>query len=268
MAPTAPTAQQDDQSLEHFRVHGWMRVRPAFDADAAAWMRDVVWAGLAPAGVARDDPSSWGVERPVGLQKLKGDPAFDAVGGSRLISAVEAILGTTAYARPKSWGALFIAFPSQGDWEVPAGGWHTDANYRSQLWPPKGVAIHSLFGDVAPRSGATLILSGSHRLIHQWFQDHPPPPDARSADMRKLLQGHPYIRDLHTAGDGQARIARFMGSAEEVDGVPLQVIENTGVAGDILLLHPLLLHVASRNTGTYPRFLLSGGITTDMSGWG
>ncbi len=127
--------------------------------------------------------------------------------------------------------------------------------------------IHSLFGDAPPRSGATLILSGSHRLIHKWFKENPAPPAARSAEMRKLLQGHPYIRDLHTPGDRQQRIARFMDAAEAVDGIPLQVIENTGSAGDVLLLHPLLLHVAARNTGVGPRFLLSGGVTTDMSGW-
>ena len=58
-----------------------------------------------------------------------------------------------------------------------------------------------LFGDIGPRCGGTQILSGSHRLIHDWFRDHPPPPGARSADMRRLLQSHPYIRDLHTPGD-------------------------------------------------------------------
>ena len=150
---------------------------------------------------------------------------------------------------------------------MPASGWHADANYRSQLWPPKGVQTHALFGDVPPRSGATQILSGSHRLIHQWFKQNPAPADAKSADMRKLLLGHPYIRDLHTDDDPDERIARFMDRIEVVDGIPLQVIENTGAAGDVILLHPLTLHVAARNIGSAPRFLLSGGVTTDMAGW-
>ena len=244
-----------------------MRVRQAFSAGAAAAMRDVVWAGLAGAGIRRDAPSTWTIERPTGLQTLKSDPAFGAVGSERLLATIGDLLETRSFEKPKNWGALFIAFPSQGDWGVPASGWHTDANYRSQLWPPKGVAIHSLFGDVPARSGATLILSGSHRLIHRWFQENPAPAGAKSADMRKLLLGHPYIRDLHTDGDLGERIARFMDHAREVDGIPLQVIENTGAAGDVILLHPLTLHVAARNIGAAPRFLLSGGVTTDMSGW-
>ncbi len=263
----APILTADD-TLEHFHAHGWLRVRQAFSPDEAARMRDVLWAGLADAGIRRDDPSTWTVERPGGLQKLKSHPAFAAVGSQRLLERVDAILQTRDYDQPRHWGALFVAFPSRDPFCVPASGWHVDANYRSQLSPPKGVQIHALFGDVLPRSGATQVLSGSHRLIHRWFQENPAPARARSLDMRKRLLGHPYLRDLHTPGDTEARIARFMDRAEEVDGIPLQVIENTGAAGDVMLLHPLLMHVAAPNAGAAPRLLLSGGITTDMSGWG
>ena len=138
--------------------------------------------------------------------------------------------------------------------------WHADANYSSPLSPPSGVRTHALFGDVAPRGGGTLIVSGSHRLIHKYLTDHPPPPDARGADHRRRLQGHPYLRDLHSDGDAEQRAARFMDRAEEHDGIPLQVVENTGTAGDVILLHPLVLHVATPNNSNAPRFLLSGGV--------
>ena len=36
------TSEHQDATLEHFRVHGWMRVPRAFSADQAARMRDVV----------------------------------------------------------------------------------------------------------------------------------------------------------------------------------------------------------------------------------
>jgi hypothetical protein len=51
-----------------------------------------------------------------------------------------------------------------------------------------------------------------------------------------------------------------MDRAEEHGGISLQVVENTGAAGDVILLHPLVLHVATPNKGNAPRFLLSGGI--------
>ena len=51
------------------------------------------------------------------------------------------------------------------------------------------------------------------------------------------------------------------------DSYPLRVVENTGAAGDVILLHPLVLHVATANTGDAPRFLLSGGVDLP-SMWG
>ena len=74
---------------------------------------------------------------------------------------------------------------------------------------------------------------------------------------------HPYIRDLHKEASADERIARFMRCAEEHDGIELQVVENVGAAGDVILVHPLLLHAASMNAGRAPRFLLSGAIDLD-----
>jgi ectoine hydroxylase-related dioxygenase (phytanoyl-CoA dioxygenase family) len=211
---------------------------------------------------------TWTVERPSQLQSLKRDPVFRAVGSKALLKAVDAIFGDTVYEPPKNWGAFFIAFPSREEWTVPNNGWHIDANYLSPLWPTGGVKTFALLGDVTPRGGGTQIVSGSHRLVHHWFQDNPPPAGTRSAEMRQLLLSHPYIRDLHQVGVPSDRISRFMNRTEEVDGIPLRVFEVTGAAGDAIILHPLLLHVAAPNAGTKPRFLLSGGITTDMWGWG
>jgi hypothetical protein len=85
--------------------------------------------------------------------------------------------------------------------------------------------------------------------------------------MRQSLRGHPYIAPLHADGDPEQRISRFMDRIEVVDGAPLQVVEATGAAGDVILVHPLSLHVAAPNNGAAPRFMLSGGVTTDMAGW-
>jgi hypothetical protein len=249
-------------TLEHFQAHGWMRVPAAFNAADAAAMRDAVWRALEGAGIHRDRPSSWTTERPIHLQHLKTDPVFQSVRSTRLRAAIDAVLEGQPYDEPKSAGAFFLAFPSAGHWGVPASGWHVDANYLSALAPPAGVRTHALLGNVGPRGGGTLLVSGSHRLVHKWFKEHPPPQNARGGELRLLLRDHPYIRDLHTEGDAETRIARFIDRVEAVDGIPLQVVENTGAAGDVILLHPLVLHVAAPNAGTKPRFLLSSGVDT------
>jgi ectoine hydroxylase-related dioxygenase (phytanoyl-CoA dioxygenase family) len=254
-------------SLNHFREQGWMRLSQAFSREAAAEMRELVWTALVMTGTLRDDPTTWHVERPAHLQRLRDHTVFQTVGSPEVLAAIKVILGGRAYESPKNWGSLFLAFPRAGEWEIPPGGWHIDAKYTSALDPPRGIKTFALLGDVAPRGGGTLVVSGSHRLVHRWFGENPPPPDAKSADMRKLLLAHPYLRALQSTGDTAQRIARFMGSAEMDDGIPLQVVELTGSAGDVFLLHPLTMHAAAPNAGSAPRFMLSGGVTTDMWGW-
>jgi len=260
MARTRPIAA-DDTSLDHFREHGWMRVPGAFSADAAAAMRESVWRALTQVGIRRDDRASWRLERPAHLQHLKHDPVFGAVGSARTIEAIDAALEGQAWARPTDWGAFFLLFPNGADWEVPTGGWHVDGDYTWRLSPPSGVKVHAMFGDVEPGGGGMLILNGSHRLVSAWFQAHPPEAGARAIDHRRSLQRHPYIRDLHAAGDVEERIGRFHDRVEELDGISLQVIENTAAAGDVILMHQLLLHAApSAHRGGRPRFLLNEDI--------
>jgi hypothetical protein len=69
------------------------------------------------------------------------------------------------------------------------------------------------------------------------------------------------LAGLCTAGEAAARIERFHELVEAVDGIPLQVLENTATAGDVILMHPLLLHATpTTNLGCTPRFLLNKDI--------
>jgi hypothetical protein len=251
----------DAADLEHFRTFGWVRVPAAFSADAAAAMCTVIWGALGKVGILRADPSTWTKTRPEHLQHLKGEPIFNAIGTERTVGAIREVLQGQALPMPKNWGAFFLHFPTGGEWDVPSSGWHMDGDYTGELQPPCGILIHAMLTDVAPRCGGTNLLSGSHRLVHRWFKDHPPAPGARSAQLRKSLQRHRYLRDLCTAGDPATRIARFHERAEVIDGVPLQVVESTAAAGDVIVMHTLLLHaVPAAHLGHQPRFLLSSGI--------
>jgi hypothetical protein len=248
-----------------FAEHGWVRVHGAFTAEDASAMRTVTWRTLEQIGIRRGDPSTWNRERPDHLQHLKSDPAFRAVGSERTRAAIDEVLDGREWAEPKDWGAFFLVFPTPGrPWGVPTGGWHLDAAYDGPLSPPDGVKVHAMYGDVAPRAGGMNIISGSHRLVHRWFSEHHVERGTRAAKMRKHLHQHPYLRDLCAEGDREARIERFHRRVEEVDGIPLQVIENTADAGDVILMHPLLLHAPpAAHTGSAPRFLLNKDLRAD-----
>ena len=74
--------------------------------------------------------------------------------------------------------------------------------------------------------------------------------DRTRAAIDEVLHGQPWRRPF----DWGAR-------AEEVDGIPLQVVENTASAGDVILMHPLLLHAPpTAHLGSAPRFLLNKDI--------
>ena len=254
-------SRSPDASLEHFRTFGWVRIPSAFSAGDAAAMCEVIWAGLAGVGILRDDPSTWTKGRPEHLQHLKSDPAFRAIGSARTANAINVALEGQPWEMPSDWGAFFLQFPTGSEWSVPSSGWHLDGNYTGRLAPPCGVLVHAMLNDVGPRCGGVNILSGSHRLVHKWFSENVPAQGARAAQLRRSLERHPYLKALCTPGDTQGRIARFHERVEEVDGLPLQVIENTAAAGDVILMHTLLLHAAApaAHLGAQPRFVLSKG---------
>lgn len=220
--------------LAHFQEHGWVRVPAAFGAEDASAMRDVVWSTLEQRGVCRDDPATWIPHRPTHLQPLKRHPVFRAVATERTIDAIDTVLEGQPWPKPKTWGAFFLVFPTPGrPWSLATEGWHIDAPYTAALDPAPGLKIHAMFGDVEPRAGGMNVIDGSHRVVHQWFRANPPAPGTRSATHRKsLLAGAPLAE--------------------------LPVLENTAAAGDVILMHPLLLHAPpAAHVGTEPRFLLN-----------
>lgn len=243
---------------DHFAAYGYVRVPGAFTEEEADDMREVVWRELAKQGIERDDRNTWLNESPPHLQHLKGHAAFKAVGSGRTLGAIDDLVEAGRWRQPPDWGAYFLLFPTFRPWTVPWKAWHIDHDYTAPLTPLSGLKVHAMFGDVAPHAGGMTILTGSHRLVAQHFAANPPPPGARGAQVRKsLMRSYEYLRDLGTDGEPEKRIARFFDREEEVDGIPLRVAELTATAGEVILMHPLMLHTRPTNAGAYPRFLLN-----------
>jgi hypothetical protein len=244
--------------VDHFNQRGYVYVHGAFTAGEAAAMADVVWAALEPKGFRRDDPATWTIEAPSHLQRLKEAEPFKAVGSDRTIGAIDDLLGPGQWVRPKDWGAFFLLFPTRRRWTVPHSTWHLDHDYTLPLTPLRALKVHAMFGDIEPRAGGMTIVAGSHRAVAAAIAAHPAPPGAPAAKIRKaLMASHPYLVDLGREGDADERIARFLDRDEDVWGAPLRVVELTARAGDVILIHPLVLHTRPTNAGTAPRFLLN-----------
>ena len=109
-------------AIRHFQDHGGLRLAGAIAPGAAAAMCNVVWDGLALAGIQRDDRVTSTIERSTHLQRLGHHSPFRAVGSAALLSTIHALKRGHARGGPKNWGALFVAFPALQPWRLPARG--------------------------------------------------------------------------------------------------------------------------------------------------
>jgi hypothetical protein len=241
---------------------GFVRVAGAFSTADAAAMRDVVWHALERRGFDRHDPLTWRQRDSAHLQHLRGHRAFARIGTARTLGAI-ADLAPRWAAGPKDWGAFFLLFPSGRPWTVPWQAWHVDHPWTAPVQPLDGLKVHSIFGVVEPGAGGMTVVAGSHLLVEAALQADPPPAGERAAKTRaRVMRSCAYPRAMGTDGRGDpaaeaARIARFVDAEEDVLGCRLQVRELTADAGDVFLIHPLLLHTRPTNAGRRPRFLLN-----------
>lgn len=220
-------------------------------------MESRVWSWLARKyGVERDDPATWAVANPTGLQGLKSHAVFDAIGGETLCAALDALVGPGRWQRPREWGGFLVNFPSAGPWCVPSRVWHTDFDFRGPADPPSGALVFSYLSDVPAGAGGTLAVAGSHRVIERFVATRPsagrePMKTTRTA----FMASDPWLRELAEQDHAPDRTERLTRPGAVVAGVPVRVVELTGEAGDVVIGHPWLLHAGAPNCGAAPRFM-------------
>lgn len=174
--------------LAEFDARGLVRVRGAFDAGAAAAMREVVWREIERLhGIRRDAPATWHPSRPTGLQGIKEDPVFAAIGSRATCTAIDALLGAGTWTLPRHWGFLLVSFAETDTWTVPSAGWHFDADTAVAPRPLFGVRVYAFLSDVVPEGGGTVV-------AHPWLL-HARAPH-RAATPRLVRSKDVFRRDL------------------------------------------------------------------------
>ena len=109
-----------------------------------------------------------------------------------------------------------------------------------------------------------MIVEGSHRLLRHFASSLPPdegPSDHQSV-RRRFLRHDPWLRALTGAAASPSDRTDFFMREREASSGSLRVVEMTGEPGDVILCHPLMLHVAAQNAGAIPRFMRSQRICT------
>ncbi|NKB68243.1 MAG: hypothetical protein GKR89_14370 [Candidatus Latescibacteria bacterium] len=213
--------------IDHFIDRGHVVVEQAFPRQLAAEWVELAYRRL---GCAPDDPASWPEERVhmPGMNRVSISEVAPRVWG-----AICDLIGgpqRCATAEP-SWSDGFIVNFSLGadkPWQPPspqAGGWHKDGDFFRHFLdsPEQGLLTIVVWSDIEPQSGGTFVACDSVRPVARRLYEHPEglPPSG----FGELVQE---CRDF---------------------------VEITGRAGDVVLLHPFVLHAASQNPSGRPRFI-------------
>jgi hypothetical protein len=244
--------------IQCFERDGYVVVRGAFSREDALAMERQWWLELQEKqNIRPGDRSSW--HQVIGdLKAAKRDPGQAAILTERVRGVLDDLLGQGAWLPPRDWGRPLVTFPEPGPWDVPTRLWHWDNLGELHLDRPRALFVVSFIGSVAPRSGGTLILSGSPRLLTG--QERQIPADQRRVSITRqrdrFHRSHPWLMALTGQAPSPAdRIGAFMDRETNVEGVPLRVVELTGEPGDMVFCHPLMVHCVAPNRGPRPRFM-------------
>uniref|UniRef100_K3W8D1 Phytanoyl-CoA dioxygenase n=1 Tax=Globisporangium ultimum (strain ATCC 200006 / CBS 805.95 / DAOM BR144) TaxID=431595 RepID=K3W8D1_GLOUD len=212
------------REIDAFVRDGFVLLKDAFSEATAAKCRELVWRRLEKDGIRKSDSSTW-VERH-GIPEIYNgddDPLWNDVLTPRLHRAVDQLCGQGSW-EEFGCGWWMITFPNQADppWEA-AGKWHVDgASYQHHLDSKEsGLLAIFCFSDVGPTEGGTALSVGSHVPIAQLLEKNQP----------RGLKG----------GAVSYNARKFPRR---------RVVEVNGKAGDVMLVHPFLLHARSKNLGT------------------
>lgn len=129
------------------------------------------------------------------------------------------------YGAEEGLGWIHIRYPysRQRKWYIPRHGWHIDSNmYKNTISTELSYIIMPLVNTITPNGGGTAIFRGSHRLINYWIHN-----------LQNRISLDKYIKKCV---NNEINIK---------PGIKCNIIETNGNKGDILILHPHLIHAPS-----------------------
>ncbi|HEX8095658.1 phytanoyl-CoA dioxygenase family protein [Jatrophihabitans sp.] len=217
----------DDQA-EQFLRRGFVTIEGCFDRDVADEWVERAWRRM---GYQSEDPSSW-LEKRVHLPDSSGvDARYFAPRAWQ--AAVELAGGEDRLQLPWRWSDGLIANLGVGGdqpWQPPSaavGGWHKDGDFFRHFLdsPEQGLLSFVLWTDMLSTGGGTFVAADSVPVVARFLLDHP---------RGVLLDDFPFTELISQCSD---------------------FVELTGKAGDVVLLHPYVLHATSQNVLQVARFI-------------
>lgn len=231
-----------DRELERFRRDGYLIIKYAFTRDTAKSCENLILEMLKSehqVDLKAPYKARFVLNRRAGV-------VFDRMITSRLTAGLDKLFGSDGWDSTHflSHGDFFITFPgfvkhSQRPSPLVAR-WHVDLGYRAA----EAHDIHDrncafvpafLVTDSKQDGACTLVAAGSHRVVARLLGSMEEP--VRRQDMVAFCEGY---------------ISRKEGQDS--------VVQLTGEAGDVVVMHPLLMHAASANCRDTVRIMTNTGV--------
>jgi hypothetical protein len=211
------------EQAEQFVEDGYVVLREVFPRSVAEKVLPLLWAELEEES---DDPATWTADGRLVAKSIFEGAAAEVV-TQRYRDAVDDLLFADR-AKPMAAcvGYSPIRFPvKQASWEPV--GFHVDGIHfqHHENSPEQGLIGLDLLTDVDPQGGGTAIRPGSHRTVAA----------------------------ILAAAGPEGMTCGEIGDAAREATAEFPVVEVTGNAGDVLLMHPHLVHGSSTNLSTRVR---------------
>jgi len=225
-----------EEQIEHFLQHGHIVIHDCFSREFADNWTTTAFRRL---GYSPDDPSTW--EKEIIHMPATQRVPMDEIAPKAWQAACE-LLGGVERVQPCTWGdSMIVNFHKGADqpWQPPSpatGGWHKDGDFFRHFLdsPEQGLLTIVIWSDIEPRGGGTFAAGDSVAPIARLLAAHPeglPPQGAPEATFGSLIhQCHDFV-------------------------------ELSGRVGDVVLIHPYLLHASSQNHSGKARFITNPPIS-------
>lgn len=239
MAPTEYKYLTQDQ-IDNFLKFGYVRIPSAFSREKAASWTSQMWDRL---GYSPTDKSTWLQDR-INMPTHKREHVKTFAPAAW--GAMHELLGGNIDPSSGQWSDGFIVNLGTEEWAknrpppTDLDNWHVDGDFFVHFLdsPEQGLLVIPIFSDIEPTGGGTMIAPDGISVIARHLRDHPEGVSPRMV---------PVGQEPEYEGLGWY-INKIRTECKDFH-------EMTGKAGDVVLMHPLMLHSASRNSLRVPRVI-------------
>jgi hypothetical protein len=249
--------------VENFHRLGVLRLAGAINSVRTERCQDLLWQELHDlARVDQKRSETWSSVDNMLLKPLAQREEFRFRNSDSVSAALDAILGSSRE-KPSEPRGRFLASPpynrtiEPADWHLPTGRgtWHWDGRPDLHEW---GIWVFTLVMPLPARSGGTLLLTGTNRLLMNMFAAQSPRELAAPSKQQRdrFRKRHPWFAALRAQRPlPPVDELVLLETGLEAEGEHVQAVDVSGEAGDVILMAGWTIHSGPPWVGPAGRFV-------------